>query len=209
MYHVPAFTGGPIRRLIQFLKDEFVKAPVPASIARRYADKGVAPEDRMDEPAYQRLCTALEDRLSEEECRFLFLAHGLGVDKACDVAQIASRYGKPLYYVATVLRGAECLLENNRAIRPHLQAILDLRFDDTLDLATTYAKLRRPGVAKNVRIALIRGYMVSLTDLERAALRICYGSALEACMDVTARHYRLPAARAALRTRPPRPAPAV
>ncbi|MDX5401566.1 MAG: hypothetical protein LPJ93_04160 [Rhodobacterales bacterium] len=209
MFQVPEFSGGLIRRVIQFLKDEFVDAPVPASIAHRYADRAMSPEDRMENPAYQRLCAALQDRLSEEECRFLFLAHGLDGDAACDVAQIANRYRKPLYYVATVLRGAECLLENNKAIRPHLQAILDLRFEDTLDLATTYADLRRPGVAKNIRIALVRGYMASLTDLERAAMRICYGSALEACMDVTARHYHLHPARKAPRARRPEPARAV
>lgn len=183
--------GGAIRRLVQFFKDEFVDASVPACISQRYADKFIRPKNRMDEKAYYRLRTELEHRLTEEEQHFLFLAHGISVDEAYDVGQIAGLCGKPLYYVATVLRGAECRLENSAAIRPHLHAILDLRFDDTLDLATTYAKLRRPGVAKNIRIALIRGYMESLSELERAAMRICYGSALEACIDVTARHHRL------------------
>jgi hypothetical protein len=183
--------GGAIRRLVQFFKDEFVDAPVPASVSQRYEAKVKRPKMRMDEAAYIRLRRELERRLTEEEQAFLFLAHAINVDEAYDVGQIAARYGKPLYYVATVLRGAECRLANNMAIRPHLQAILDLRFDDTLDLATTYANLRRPGVAKNLRIALIKGYMKSLSELERAALRICYGSALEACIDVTARHHRL------------------
>jgi hypothetical protein len=198
--------GGAIRRLVQFFKDEFVDAPVPASISQRYADKFIRPKNRMDEKAYIRLRTELERSLTEEESHFLFLAHGISVDEAYDVGQIAGLCGKPLYYVATVLRGAECRLENSAAIRPHLHAILDLRFDDTLDLATTYASLRRPGVAKNIRIALIRGYMESLSELERAALRICYGTALEACIDVTGRHHRLSGARLHPRAALARPA---
>lgn len=193
--------GGAFHRLVQFFKDEFVDAPVPAAISQRYADKFIRPKDRMDDQAYIRLRMELEHRLTEEERHVLFLAHGISVDEAYDVGQIAGLCGKPLYYVATVLRGAECRLANSMAIRPHLQAILDLRFDDTLDLATTYAKLRRPGVAKNLRVALIRGYMESLSEFERAALRICYGTALEACIDVTARHHRL----AGDRLHPPAP----
>ena len=195
MFHFVMALGGAIRRLVQFIQDEFVDAPVPASVSQRYADKFMRPKARMDDPAYTRLRRELERRLNDEEQGFLFLAHAISVDEAYDVGQIAGHCGKPLYYVATVLRGAECRLANSIAIRPHLQAILDLRFDDTLDLATTYAKLRRPGVAKNLRIALIKGYMDSLSELERAALRICYGSALEACIDVTARHHRLAGAR--------------
>ena len=191
MFDFIATLVGAIRRLVQFFKDEFVDAPVPASVSQRYEARVMRPKSRMDDPAYLRLRRELERRLTEEEQAFLFLAHAINVDKAYDLGQIAARCGKPLYYVATVLRGAECRLANSIAIRPHLQAILDLRFDDTLDLATTYAKLRRPGVAKNLRIALIKGYMRSLSELERAALRICYGSALEACIDVTARHHRL------------------
>jgi hypothetical protein len=195
MFDLVAALIGVIRRLVQFFKDEFVDAPIPASVSQRYAGKFMRPKARMDDPAYIRLRRELERRLTEEEQRYLFLAHAISVDEAYDVGQIAAQCGKPLYYVATVLRGAECRLANSIAIRPHLQAILDLRFDDTLDLATTYAKLRRPGVAKNLRIALIKGYMASLSELERAALRICYGSALEACLDVTVRHHRLTGAR--------------
>ena len=191
MFQLATALAAMTRRLVQFFKDAFVDAPVPASVSQRYADKFMRPKARMGDLAYTRLRDELESRLTEDERTFLFLAHGISMDEAYDVGQIAGRCGKPLCYVATVLRGAECRLENCAALRPHLQAILDLRFDDTLDLATTYARLRRPGVARNVRIALIKGYVASLSELERAAMRICYGTPLEACIDVTARHHHV------------------
>lgn len=187
----PAATTSTLMRFASFMKCEFVPEKVPKNISERYAHKFIRPIHCMDKAPYRKLRTALIRKLSVEECNFLFLALGISVDDALDGGRIAKNHGKSLLYVATVLRGAECLLENNIYIRPHLQAILDLRFEDTLDLANTYTNLRRGGIAKNLRLSLIRAYMASLSELERAALRICYGSAWEACVDVTARHYRI------------------
>ncbi len=180
-----------LKRFILFLQSELVRAPVPQSISARYDNKFARPINQMNKRPYRKLRSALKEKLSAEECDFLFLALGFSVDHALDAGRIAQSCGKPRFYVATVLRGAECLLENNKAIRPLLQDILDLRFEDTLDLAETYADLRRPGIAKNIRIALIEAYMRSLSEFERACLWICYGSAWEACIDVTERHYGL------------------
>lgn len=184
-----------LKRFVSFLKSEFVRASVPQSISARYDHKFVRPINQLNKEPYRKLRSALEEKLSTEECDFLFLALGFSVDHAVDAGRIAQSYGKPPFYVATVLRGAECFLENDKTIRPLLQDILDLRFEDTLDLAKTYADLRRPGKAKNIRIALIKAYMTSLSEFERVCLRICYGSAREACIDVTERHYGLKQAR--------------
>jgi hypothetical protein len=188
-------------RFALFVKSEFVRAPVPQSISARYDNKFVRPINQMNKRPYRNLRSSLEENLSAEECNFLFLALGFSVDHALDAGRIAQICGKPPFYVATVLRGAECLLQNNKTIRPLLQDILDLRFEDTLDLAETYADLRRSGRAKNIRIALIKAYMKSLSEFERACLLICYGSAWEACIDVTERHYGLKQANPRARAR--------
>jgi hypothetical protein len=181
----------PLKRFVSFIKSEFVRAPVPQGISARYDQKFRRPINLMHEQPYRKLRSALEEKLSADECGYLFLAFGFSIDDALDAGRIAQGCSNSAFYVATVLRGAECLLENNKTIRPLLQDILDLRFEDTLDLAETYIDLRRRGEAKNKRVTLINSYLASLSEFERVCLRICYGSACEACIDVTQRHYGL------------------